>query len=278
MVANKITYFFESNAIKEAFESCLNVIQKEITMTQLFNLNEICTISEISHSDEEYEDGEALVDKNTLKETIEFFIEEYNIDARSLFLSDDQIKDRLEEIITRIKEEDCNRFDFSIKIEKSSNAEILFNVLYAREIKIEQRDDIEVVEYSDFEYQEFFDAIDSIVSENNEIESFEFDHTGGETIDHIEHLDLYYNFKLKKQNKKDLFGNNDEWAVWDSWVGSQTFEEFMNIKTNQTIDEAVDEYINELPEMFPEAIDEFKLNKTYIKNNLISILKKNIKP
>ena len=199
MVANKITYFFESNAIKEAFESCLNVIQSEIDMTQLFNLNEICTISEESHSDEEYEDGEALVDKNTLKEYIEFFIGEYNIEARSFFLSDDQIKERLEEIITKIKEEERNKFDFSISIEKSSDLETLFNVIYSR--SIDQNEDYEFLEYEDFEYQAFFDAIDSIVSENNEIESFEFDHTGGETIDNIDHLDLYYNFKLKEPNK-----------------------------------------------------------------------------
>jgi len=201
MVANKIRYFFESNAIKEAFESCICVIQQEINMNQLFELNRICEISDQSIEEIEQNDWEEtlLVETSNLKEYVEFFIEEFNIDVRSLFLSDDEIKKRLEEIITRIKEEERNKFDFSISIEKSSDLETLFNVIYSR--SIDQNEDYEFLEYEDFEYQAFFDAIDSIVSENNEIESFEFDHTGGETIDNIDHLDLYYNFKLKEPNK-----------------------------------------------------------------------------
>lgn len=152
-MANKITYFFDNNKVKQAFEACIDVIERELSTSQSINLNEICTISEEEHSDDEYVDDEIFVETHNIQEIIYFFLNEFEIDPRKFYLSDDDIKNRYEYVI----EDEIERSDFSISIEKNTNLDTLFNVLYARSISLES-----VVQYEDFDYQEFFDAIESL--------------------------------------------------------------------------------------------------------------------
>ena len=55
-------------------------------------------------------------------------------------------------------------------------------------------------------------------------------------------------------NYKHFSCNGD---IWDSLVGSQTVEEFLEESVTDDVEKAVDEYIKELPHMFPEAVGEF---------------------
>ena len=60
--------------------------------------------------------------------------------------------------------------------------------------------------------------------------------------------------------------NMDGSQLWDIYMGSQTVEEFMNYSPNQTIEEAVEEYVsNENFEfMFPYDFERF--SEAEIKN------------
>ena len=51
-----------------------------------------------------------------------------------------------------------------------------------------------------------------------------------------------------------FYDHND---AWDSLVGSQTPEEFLEESNTDDVEKAVDEYLAELPSMFPESAEDF---------------------
>ena len=197
-MTNLITYFFEDKEIRKAFKKCVNVICDELSTARAMNLNEICTISKVPHSEEEFEDGEILVDISNLKECIEFFIEHFKIDARSLYLNDETITNRINFYIDNPEEFIDKDLDFSLTFEKNSNLDALFNILFSGIKSLDLCGDHYEINYEQFDYAEITDAIEEIIEQKFEkIEEYDFRGISGDANDNNSHVDINYELKIK---------------------------------------------------------------------------------
>ena len=195
-MANKINYFFEEKGIKKTFKECIAVIHSELSMQKSAELNEICSISEVVHSEDIYIDDEILVDISNLKECIEVFIEHFKIDARSLYLDDETITNRINFYIENPEEFIDKNLDFSLTFEKNSNLDALFNILFSSIKSLNLCGEHYEINYEQFDYAEITDAIDEIIEQKFEkIEEYEFRGISGDADNNNSHIDINYELK-----------------------------------------------------------------------------------
>jgi hypothetical protein len=201
---NTIYYYFAEKCLKEAFEECYSAIFAELNTEKAFNLNKnVEIIEDLYNYEDELKDDEMLIESPLqLKETIEYLIEECNLDIVNVFITEKEILDRLDGILTDLEEKDSVTKDFSITLYKNSNAETLFNIMFARAITLLNVSNYEetidyIIDYEDYDYSAITDFIDQTIMHIAPDYDFSFDHIGGETQSDKEFLDLYYHFDKK---------------------------------------------------------------------------------
>jgi hypothetical protein len=203
---NTIHYYFGEECLKTAFEECYSVIFAELTTEKAFNLNKnVEIIEDLYNYEDELKNDEMLIETPTqLKRAIEYIVADYctQEDIVAIYLNEKDILNRLDDILTDLEEKDSVTKDFSITLYKNSNAETLFNVIFARGIQfIDVSNDEEtidyIIDYEDFDYSAITDFIDQTIMHIAPDYDFSFDHIGGETQSDKEFLDLYYKFDKK---------------------------------------------------------------------------------
>lgn len=192
---NQIEYYFDSEIIRNLFSDCISLLSAELSSAQTMNLNNVVNIVESEHDDSEYSDDQILVTQSNIRELIENIYEEFNVDPADLFISKALIVDRIKtEFEAACNENEPSRkFDFSFNIDKDSQKEALFTVLFA-DINI-MNPGCGVEEYSELSnhnFEIFYDAINDVLSSDKNVISFESDHVGGDE----NNLDLYYNIEF----------------------------------------------------------------------------------
>jgi tetrahydromethanopterin S-methyltransferase subunit A len=171
-------------------------------MEKAAELNIVFCFAGVKPDEFEIDDSIMYISIENLHDEVINMFNMFDVSVRNLFLSDEDITKRVEELISRDYESEFIS-DFTITIETESDKDTLFDVYYSRkqsESVLDEDSDEIIIEYDDFDYQEFHDAIDNSDLILNNYEKVNFDHKGGEVQEKLEYLDLYYNFKKKQQN------------------------------------------------------------------------------
>ena len=205
-MANSITYFFEDKEIKKVFKRCIGAIWDELSTVRAYELNEICTISKEAHSDEEYKDGEILIEISNLRECIEHFIEHFKIDTRSLYLDDETITDRIEYYLDNHEEFIDKDLDFSLSFEKNRNIDTLFNLLFSDIQSLKVCGDHHEINYEQFDYANFTEAIEEIIEGkfSEKIEEYDYVNISGDADDYKTYIDINYEIKSKNSKSNNI--------------------------------------------------------------------------
>jgi hypothetical protein len=202
---NKTKYYFTEKCLYEAFQACYSVIFAELNTQNAFILER--DVSMYNHAkNAEYTENEICIDSvSVLKEQVAFLIKEFEIDLVAIYLTESDIQQRIQTIVQELSESEDESIvkDFSLEFVNDSNASVLFNVMFARQLALENvSNDPEIVEniieYEDYDYTLIFDKINDCLEfcEQNGFE-YEYDHIGGDVSNNSEYLELYYKFTKK---------------------------------------------------------------------------------
>jgi hypothetical protein len=210
---NTIHYYFGEKCLEQAFTECYSVIFAELTTEKAMQLSNQVIIEHTIDDDDQnsefykeyFEDGDIYIETpRQLKRAIEYLVADYctQEDIVAIYLNEKDILNRLDDILIELEDNDSVTKDFSITLYKNSNAETLFNVIFARGIQFIDISNNEetidyIIDYDDFDYSAITEFIDQIIMHIAPDFDFQFDHIDGETQSDKEFLDLYYKFDKK---------------------------------------------------------------------------------
>jgi hypothetical protein len=201
MLTQKIAFYFTEKCLREAFLSCFSVLSNHLNTEKAFNLVENVIIHDLNEELEEYSDFQILIDCNTLKEQIEYLFDSYDISIESIFLSDEQIREKIADMDRELEEdqEEHDKLQLHIQFdcESCSDCETLLLIHYANKISLElteinEHESENILKYEDLDYSELDSFIEIYLHESYIIQSFIQTH-----YDSNEHyFDTYYDVSV----------------------------------------------------------------------------------
>jgi hypothetical protein len=175
MFSQKIEYFAEEpvlSDLKSAFQALFDEVSSEKAMNFDNNV-------------------EIFVDEKNLQDVVKSWVSDLDLDVAKIFLDATSIKEKLESKIAEQEE----KIYFSIQLEKSGNANTLFNTLFAREITISP--DTDAMNYEDYDYCDLMTFIEDQFTQFTTVE-ITHNHVGGDADSNTEYLDFNYDIEYKE--------------------------------------------------------------------------------
>jgi len=190
MFEQQLDVYFEKQQYADLFSLFAAKVSGNLDMANQwrFNMIKTHTIEEKVAHEDEFEDGELVIESaSQLQDFCNEILDTLPVSKAMLFPTATDAVERCQMAINEGK----SKFDVSIKI--AHDASTLFSLLFARQIIEKTIDNQLMIEYSDLDYSEYIDAIAEAVKEI--ASSVSLDHIGGEVQLDFEYIDIYMTIK-----------------------------------------------------------------------------------